>query len=106
MAKFLWHGSYTIEGTKGLLKEGGTSRREVVDKLAASLGGRIEAFYYALGESDVYVIAELPDEVDATAVSLTVNAAGGISLKTVRLLSPEDVDEAAKKSVEYRPPGG
>lgn len=106
MAKFLWHGSYTIEGTKGLLKEGGTGRREVVDKLAASLGGRIEAFYYALGESDVYVIAELPDEVDATAVSLTVNAAGGIALKTVRLLSPEDVDEAAKKSVEYRPPGG
>ena len=56
--------------------------------------------------ADVYVIAELPDTVTATAVSLTVNASGVVALQTVELLTPEQVDEASKKSVDYRPPGG
>jgi uncharacterized protein with GYD domain len=105
MAKFLWKASYTSEGVKGVLKEGGTGRRAVVDKAVEALGGKLEAFYFALGEQDAYVIAELPDTVTATAVSLTVNASGMVALQTVELLSPEQVDEASKKSVDYRPPG-
>jgi uncharacterized protein with GYD domain len=105
MAKFLWKASYTSDGVKGVLKEGGTGRRTTVEKVVEGLGGKVEAFYFALGEHDVYVIAELPDTVTATAVSLTVNASGVVALQTVELLTPEQVDEASKKSIEYRPPG-
>jgi uncharacterized protein with GYD domain len=105
MAKFLWKASYTSEGVKGVLKEGGTGRRAAVEKVVEGLGGKVESFYFALGEEDVYVIAELPDTVTATAVSLTVNASGVVALRTVELLTPEQVDEASKKSVDYRPPG-
>jgi uncharacterized protein with GYD domain len=105
MAKFLWKASYTSEGVKGVLKEGGTGRRATVEKVVEGLGGKVEAFYFALGEHDVYVIAELPDTVTATAVSLTVNASGVVALQTVELLTPEQVDDASKKSVDYRPPG-
>jgi uncharacterized protein with GYD domain len=105
MAKFLWKASYTSEGVKGVLKDGGTGRRAAVEKVVERLGGKVESFYFALGEEDVYVIAELPDNVTATAVSLTVNASGVVSLQTVELLTPEQVDEATKKSVDYRRPG-
>ena len=105
MAKYLMRVGYTTEGVKGLLKEGGTGRREAVEKLAANLGGHIEAFYFAFGEDDVYVIGEFPDNVTAAAISLTVAGAGAAKIQTIVLLSPEEVDRATHTSVEYRPPG-
>ena len=105
MAKFLWKASYTSEGVKGVLKDGGTGRRAAVEQAVEGLGGKLESLYFALGEHDLYAIADLPDSVTATAVSLTVNASGAVALETVELLTPEQVDEASKKSVEYRPPG-
>ena len=106
MAKFLWKATYSSDGVKGLLKEGGTGRRAAIDKLTEALGGKVEAFYYALGEDDVIVIVDLPDNTTAAAISLAVNAIGAVQLKTEPLLTVEEVDEAAKKSVDYRPPGG
>jgi uncharacterized protein with GYD domain len=105
MARYLLQVSYSAEGVRGLLKEGGTSRRAMVEGLAKKLGGSIEAFYYAFGEGDVYVISEMPDNVDAAAISLAVGASGAASIKTVVLLTPEEIDEATKRSVDYRPPG-
>ena len=105
MPKCLIQASYTVEGTKGVLKDGGTKRRTAVSVLMKQLGGRVEAFYYAFGDTDVYVIAEAPDNVTAAAVSLAITASGAGSLKTTLLLSPEEIDQAAKKSVTYRPPG-
>ena len=106
MPKFLVKASYTAEGVKGLLREGGTSRRSTIEELARNLGGNVEAFYYALGEDDVYVITEFPDNVTAVALSGAVNAAGAVKLTTIPLVTPEEVDEATKKTVDYRPPGG
>jgi uncharacterized protein with GYD domain len=106
MARYLWHASYTVDGIKGVMKEGGTSRRDLVEKLVEDLGGRLEAFYFAFGDDDVYVIAELPDNETAAAVSLTVGAAGAARIKTTVLLTPEEIDQATQKSVAYRPPGG
>ena len=105
MAKYLWEVSYTSDGMKGVLKEGGTSRRTMVEKLASNMGGTIESFYFAFGENDVYVIAELPGDVDAAALAMTIAATGAVTIKTVTLLTPEQIDEATKKTVEYRPPG-
>ncbi|MYC07114.1 MAG: GYD domain-containing protein [Chloroflexi bacterium] len=104
MPKYLFQASYTQEGLQGLLKEGGTQRREVVANLAAALGGSVEAFYYAFGDHDIYVIADLPDDATATAASLVVGASGAGSVKTTVLIPPETVDDATAKAVNYRPP--
>jgi uncharacterized protein with GYD domain len=105
MPNFLIEASYTVDGVKGVQSAGGTSRRDAVAKVAQSVGGSLEAFYFAFGDHDAYVVVDLPDNESAAAVALTVNAAGGATAKTVVLLTPEEVDAAAKRSVDYRPPG-
>jgi uncharacterized protein with GYD domain len=105
MPKFLWQVSYTAEGALGLKKDGGSARRAAVQKLIEQAGGKLESFYFALGESDVFAVADLPDANSATAISLAVNSAGAARLRTVPLITPEEMDAAARKSVDYRPPG-
>ena len=105
MPKYLIQASYTVAGTKGLLKDGGTKRRTAVNLLMKQLGGSLEAFYFAFGDDDVYAIVEAPDNVTAAAVALTITASGAVKLKTTALLSPDEIDQAAKKSVPYRAPG-
>jgi uncharacterized protein with GYD domain len=106
MAKYLIQANYVGEGIKGLLKEGGSSRRDAVEKLLASVGGKVESFYYAFGDTDALVIVDVPDNVTAAAVALTVGASGAVTLKTTVLMTPEEVDQATKKSPAYRAPGG
>ena len=105
MPRFLIEGNYTNDGTKGLLQEGGSRRRETVTKLIEGMGGSVEAFYYSFGERDVIVIYSAPDDATALALSMAVNQTGKVRLTTHPLLSVEDVDQAAKKTVAYRPPG-
>ena len=105
MAKYLVRASFSSDGVKGLLKEGGSSRRATVKALAEGAGGSLEAFYFAFGGDDVYAILELPDNASAAAASLAVNASGIVSSKVVVLLTPEEVDEATKMTVNYRAPG-
>jgi uncharacterized protein with GYD domain len=100
--KYLVQVNYVGEGIKGLLKEGGSSRRAIVEKLIKSLGGTMEAFYYAFGETDLFVIADLPDDASMAAIALTVAATGTIAIKTTVLLTPEEIDAAGKKSPLYR----
>ena len=105
MSKYMVHANYVGEGLKGLLKEGGSSRRETVAKLIEGMGGKMETFYYTFGDYDVVAIAELPDNVTMTALSLAVNSSGAVTAKTTVLLTPAEVDAAVKKTINYRPPG-
>jgi len=105
MAKFLFEANYTPEGAKGIIKEGGSARRAAVEKAVTGLGGRLEAFYFAFGGVDAYVIVDLPDNVTAAAMALAVGQSGLASTKTVVLLTMEETDAATKKSVAYRGPG-
>lgn len=105
MAKYLFEVSYTAEGVKGILKEGGTSRRTMIEKLVQNLGGTFHEMYFAFGDNDVYLVADFPSNTDVAAISMTVGASGAASVKTVVLLTPEEVDEATQKTVEYRAPG-
>jgi|ERR1041385_2879642 uncharacterized protein with GYD domain len=105
MAKFLIKASYTAEGTKGLLKDGGSKRKETVEKLLAAHGGKLETFYFAFGEVDVFAIIDLPDTVTAAAIALAINASGMVSNSMTALLTPAEVDMAAKKTINYTPPG-
>lgn len=105
MAKYLVQARYVGDGVKGLLKEGGTSRRAAAEKLFASVGGKLEAFYYAFGATDVFLIGDVPDNVSALAVSLAVNVSGTAASSFTVLLTPEEMDAATKKAVSYRAPG-
>jgi uncharacterized protein with GYD domain len=105
MPKYLIQGSYSAEGLKGLLEEGGGSRRAAVAQLVQNLGGTLEVFYYTFGEDDTLVIADLPDNVTATAISIAANASGAVKVKITVLLTPEEIDEATKKTTFYRAPG-
>jgi uncharacterized protein with GYD domain len=106
MAKYMFQGSYSLEGARGLLREGGTRRREAVDALVKSLGGRLESFYYAFGDTDLYMIVDLPDHAAAAAASVIVAASGAGRWRTVVLMGPEDMDRAAKSGGDYRAPAG
>jgi uncharacterized protein with GYD domain len=105
MPKYLVEASYLDEGIKGLVKEGGSGRRAAVDELFGSLGGRLEAFYFAFGDEDVFIIGDLPDNAAAAALAIRVHAAGAAKCKMTMLLTPQEVDEAVRKSGTYRPPG-
>jgi uncharacterized protein with GYD domain len=105
MPKYLIEGSYSAQGADGLRNKGGSTRRDAVAEMVSGLGGEVESFYFAFGASDVYVTVDLPDNEAAAAVALAVNAAGAVAIKTVVLLTPEEVDAAAERSVDYHPPG-
>jgi uncharacterized protein with GYD domain len=105
MPRYLFECDYTDQGTQGLLKDGGSKRRAAVERMVASVGGKVEAFYFTFGIRDAVVIAELPDNVTAAALSLAVSASGAVAYKTTPLLTPEEIDQATKKRVDYRPPG-
>jgi uncharacterized protein with GYD domain len=106
MPKYLITASYTSEGTKGLLVEGGSGRKKVIEKALQGLGGKLEAMYYAFGETDVILIADVPDSVSGLALSLAANASGSVNVKTTPLITIEEIDAACKKTVAYRAPGG
>ena len=105
MPKYLIVGSYTAEGAKGLLKDGGSKRRQVAEAGLKSVGGKVEQFYFAFGENDLYVIIDAPDNLSVAAASLAISAGGGFQSKTVVLLTADEVDQATKKTSTYTPPG-
>lgn len=105
MPRFLFSGSYTAEGARGVLAEGGTGRRAATERLVASLGGTVEAYYFAFGADDFYLIADLPSQAAAAAGALTAAASGALTTRTVVLLTPEELDAATKLSPDYRAPG-
>ena len=105
MAKYLIMASYTAEGAKGVLKDGGTKRRQAAEAAIKSAGGTLEGFYFAFGESDAIVIVDAPDHATIAATSLAINASGAVRTKTVVLITPEEIDQASKKNTTYKAPG-
>ena len=105
MVKFLITGSYTADGAKALAKEGGSQRKAAVVNMLGGLGGKLEAFYFAFGDNDVYLIVDVPDTTSGAALTLAVNASGMVKISSVMLMTPEEVDAACKKTVSYRAPG-
>lgn len=104
MPKYMWKVSYTKAGVRGVAQAGGSSRRDAVRHAVEGLGGSLEAVYFAFGEADVYVIADLPDNESAAAVALEANGTDGLTIETIVLLTPEQIDAAARTEVSFRPP--
>jgi len=106
MAKFMYIGSYTAQGAKGALAEGGTARRKAAEQVIASVGGTIESYYFGFGKDDFYVIFDVPSAAAAAAAALTVGGSGAVSGRTIPLITPEEIDEASKLSPAYTPRAG
>lgn len=106
MPLYLWQGSYTPSGAEGLRKDGGTKREQAVRQMIEQAGGKLHAFYFCLGDTDVIGIAEFPDHATGVGLSLIVNAAGAANIRSTLLIPPSEVDKAAKVNVGYRAPGG
>ena len=105
MAKYLITGSYTVDGIKGVMKEGGTGRRKAVESAVQALGGRLETFYFAFGSPDVYTIVDMPDQITAVALAMGVASTGTVKTTTTVLLTPEEIDQATKKTLAFRAAG-
>lgn len=108
MGKYLIQAGYSAEGIKGVIKDGGTGRRTAIEAAAKGLGARVEALYFGFGEGDIYAIIDAPDNVSVASFALAVGTSGALSsYKTTVLLTPEEIDQAAKKAAgaSYRPPG-
>jgi uncharacterized protein with GYD domain len=104
--KYLLEVNYTLDGIRGVKAKGGSARKAAATAAAKSAGGKIDSMYFAFGGTDAYVIADFPDNTAAAALALTVTAGGGAAVKTVVLLTPDEIDAAAGKNVAYRPPSG
>ncbi len=105
MAKYLIQANLSGEGMKGVEKDTASGRQAAVAKAVKGLGGKLEAFYFSLGEHDVLALVDLPDVVTATALAMHISDTGLVRTKTTALLSVEETNEAIKKKVEYRAPG-
>ena len=105
MPKYLLQVSYTLDGVKGVVAEGGSARKAAAQAAAESVGGTLESLYFAFGETDVFAVADLPDNAAAAALALSVTAAGGAAVRTVVLLTPDEIDGATNQKVDYTPPG-
>ena len=105
MPKYLVQFSYTGDGLKGLVREGGSKRREAIEQLVKSMGAKLEAYYFAYGEYDGIAIVEGKDMVNHVAGILAINASGAVKTKTTVLITPEEIDQAVKMIPSYRAPG-
>lgn len=105
MPKYLYEVSYTAEGLRGLLKQGAQDRAAQIAQTIASGGGTVESFYFAFGDTDVFVVVDLPGDVAAAAFAMAVGASGAASIRTVKLLTPAEIDEARGIQTGYVPPG-
>ena len=105
MPKYLIAAYYSSEGLQGLRKDKATGRRQAIATAIEGLGGRLECEYFALGEHDVYLIADLPDNVSAAALGIATSATGLVRTSTTALMTAEEVDRALEKTVNYRAPG-
>jgi uncharacterized protein with GYD domain len=105
MSKYMLKVSYTAEGVKGVLKDGGTARKRAAEAAVKSTGGTLESLYFAFGDDDVFCIIDAPDNASVAAASMAIGASGLVRATTVALLTPEEIDQAVKKTVAYTPPG-
>jgi uncharacterized protein with GYD domain len=105
MSKYMLMASLKPEAVQGIMKEGGVGRKNYIENFIKEAGGTLESFYYAFGETDVFVVADMPDVPTVTAFAMAVNSSGLVSVKTIPLITPEEVDAATKKRIKYRAPG-
>ena len=75
MPKYLIQVTYSDDALADLVRNP-EDRGAVITELFERLGGKVEAFYHSLGEYDLVLIAEFPDNETVAAIQIAVRAAG------------------------------
>lgn len=105
MPKYLIEASYTAEGLKGLARDKASGRKTTLIDALTSIGGKLEAMYFALGDADVYLICDCPDQSSAAALSFAASSTGLVRTKTIPLMTVEETDRALDLKTNYHAPG-
>ena len=105
MPKYLITAALSLDGLRGFVKEGGTSRRDAFKEAVVGMGGTLETYYFCFGDNDVMTVIDMPDNVSAAAISVAVALTGAVKPKITVLITPEEMDKAVKKKVKFRGPG-
>jgi uncharacterized protein with GYD domain len=105
MPKYMISANYTAEGMAGVRSAGAKSRVDAVSTMLEAMGGKLDSFHFAFGDTDVFAIVEAPDDEAAAAASIAINGSGAVSSRTIKLLTVEQIDEALRRTVNYQPPG-
>lgn len=105
MHSYLVQVAYSPEGLAALLRKP-QDRIKKVAPAVESLGGKILAGGYSLGDYDIAVIVNLPNNEAVAALSMAFSAGGAIrAVKTTPLLSGTEAVRAMKKASQtgYKP---
>lgn len=105
MPKYLLTANYTADGMAGVRSAGAKARVDAVSTMLEAMGGRLESFYFAFGETDVFAIVDAPDDEAVAAAAIAINSSGAVSVNTTKLLTIDQIDDALSRTVDYRPPG-
>jgi uncharacterized protein with GYD domain len=73
-------------------------RYEAAEQQFEQLGVRFTDVYWTLGEHDIVVVVEAPDDETATAALLAVSAQGNIRTKTMRAFSRDEMRAVIDKA--------
>jgi uncharacterized protein with GYD domain len=106
MPHYMVQAGYTPDAWGGLVKSP-QDRAEALRPAIEALGGRLVSFYMSFGEYDALVIAEMPDNISAAAVSIAAAAGRAVkAIKTTPLMTVQESMEAMRKAGQagYRPP--
>ena len=108
MPLYMYQGAYTSDSWATQVASQ-PNPEERIRPLVEACGGRLESIYYSLGEYDVVLIMDMPDDEAAAALSLAANAGGSLRAgQTTKLLSVEQGLSAMRKANEasssYTPP--
>ena len=85
------------------------NRKAAIRPLLESLGGRLDEYYFAIGDGTVLAIVELPDQEALDALMMAVRATGAMApVKAMAIQTAEEAVETMKKAGEitYSPPSG
>lgn len=105
MPKYMITANYTAQGLEGVRATGAKARADAVSTMLEAVGGHLDSFHYAFGHTDVFAIADLPDDEAAASVAMAINSSGAVTIHTTKLLTVEQVDDALRRTVDYQPPG-
>ena len=106
MPKYLIQFSYSDAALAELVRHP-EDRGAVITELFDRLGGKVEAFHHALGEYDLVIIAEFPDNETVAAIQIAIRSSGVLKNQQITtLLSREEALNALKRagSAGYQPP--
>jgi uncharacterized protein with GYD domain len=95
MAHYVLLTDFTDQGAKTVKDT--VKRADAFRQMAEKSGVKVHALFWTLGQHDVVAIAEAPDDIAATALSLSVAALGNVRTQTMRAFNADEMKTIVSK---------